>query len=182
MQTFNIGKYKVVLKEHDNNKTDNSMYETVIDFGYEDNKTIVVQVLCGTESRNVAFLVPLYMPVEHFAVPSDNKIFMMFNDILCVFNPETCKIEQEKELETMGTMFLAFAYEKDFILYGEVEIYRVDKNLNVLWEFSGKDVFVKKSGGEPAFQMKDDRICLYDFSDNYYEIDYEGNILMEIQL
>ena len=77
---------------------------------------------------------------------------------------------------------MAFAYEKEFILYGEVEIYRVDKNLNVLWEFSGKDVYVKKSGGEPAFQMKDDRICLYDFSDNYYEIDYEGNILMEIQL
>ena len=100
MQTFNIGKYKVVLKEHDNNKTDNSMYENVIDFGCEDNKTIVVQVLCGTESRNVAYLVPFYTQVEHFAVPSDNKLFMMFNDILCIFNPETCKIEQKNELET----------------------------------------------------------------------------------
>lgn len=27
-------------------------------------------------------------------------------------------------------------------------------------------------GKEPAFEMKCDRICLYDFEVNYYEIDY----------
>ena len=34
-------------------------------------------------------------------------------------------------------------------------------------------------GEEPAFEMKSDRICLYDFEDNYYEIDYDGNVIKD---
>ncbi|MDE7205768.1 MAG: hypothetical protein K2N90_01155 [Lachnospiraceae bacterium] len=34
-------------------------------------------------------------------------------------------------------------------------------------------------GEEPAFEMKRDRICLYDFEDNDYEIDYDGNVIKD---
>ena len=67
----------------------------------------------------------------------------------------------------------------DFILYGEVEIYRVTPDLSIKWSFSGKDIFVRYHNNEPepAFKMKKDRICLYDFGDNYYEINYDGILL-----
>ena len=42
-----------------------------------------------------------------------------------------------------------------------------------LWAFSGKDIFASVSGKLP-FEIKDELICLYDFEDNYYEIDFEG--------
>ncbi len=32
---------------------------------------------------------------------------------------------------------------------------------------------------EPAFEMKDERIRLYDFSDNYYEIDCNGKVIRD---
>ena len=47
------------------------------------------------------------------------------------------------------------------------------KNRGV-WAFSGKDIFASVSGKLP-FEIKDELICLYDFEDNYYEIDFEGN-------
>lgn len=34
-------------------------------------------------------------------------------------------------------------------------------------------------GKSLAFEMKSDRICLYDFEDNYYEIDYDGNVIKD---
>ncbi len=86
----------------------------------------------------------------------------------------------EKHIDPMGTMFEAHAFGEDFILYGETDIYRVDNDLNIKWRFSARDIFVRQSGREPAFQMKEDRICLYDFWENYYEIDYDGNLLLDV--
>lgn len=63
------------------------------------------------------------------------------------------------------------------ILYDETDIYRIAEELLILWRFSGRNIFVRCAGDEPAFEMKVDRICLYDFKDNYYEIDYNGNLV-----
>ncbi|MDE5737188.1 MAG: hypothetical protein K2H93_02355, partial [Oscillospiraceae bacterium] len=65
------------------------------------------------------------------------------------------------------------------ILYGEYIIYRIAKDLSIKWEFSGRDIFVRYEGNAPAFIMKKDRICLYDFEDNYYEIDYNGKLILD---
>ena len=60
-----------------------------------------------------------------------------------------------------------------FIIYGEQYIRMIDNNLNELWNFSGKDIFVSISGKNP-FEICNDRIKLYDFEDNYYEINFDG--------
>lgn len=44
------------------------------------------------------------------------------------------------------------------------------------WSFSGKDIFVSLSNKKPV-ELRDNSICLYDFEDNYYEIDYDGNVI-----
>lgn len=41
-----------------------------------------------------------------------------------------------------------------------------------------KDIFASVSGKEP-FELCEDRIKLYDFEDNYYEIDFWGIILTD---
>ena len=74
-------------------------------------------------------------------------------------------------------MFTPYPYQQDFILYGEVEIFRVRSDLSLVWSFSGWDIFVRSSGNEPAIVLKPDCICLYDFSDHSYELDYDGNLL-----
>ena len=81
------------------------------------------------------------------------------------------------ERHAFGPIFAAYEYEGDYILYGEVDIYRVDKDLNEKWRFFGEDIFITGSG-EEGFLMKEDRICLWDFMGKYYELDYNGNELV----
>ena len=104
----------------------------------------------------------------------------MLNDVLCIFDPVTLEIMKKATISPFGTMFEVHPFGKDYILYGETEIYRISENLKEIWSFSGEDIFVRCGSNESAFEMKNDRICLYDFLGNYYEIYYDGNIITEI--
>ena len=64
--------------------------------------------------------------------------------------------------------------KKGYIIYGEIEITMLDFNFEKQWSFSGKDIFASISGKEP-FKILENSICLYDFEDNYYEIDFDEN-------
>lgn len=82
----------------------------------------------------------------------------------------------------MGTRnFNSFPYKQDFILYGELDIFRVTSNLSIQWQFSGKDIFVSYNDDAPAFEMKSDRIYLRDFEGDHYEIDYDGKLIQTLK-
>ena len=48
--------------------------------------------------------------------------------------------------------------------------------LNRLWSFSGADIFASVTGKNPV-ELRERSIVLYDFEDNRYEIDYDGNVI-----
>ena len=54
----------------------------------------------------------------------------------------------------------------------------LDLEFNKVWSFSGRDIFVARTNRK-SFELCDNSIKLYDFEDNYYEIGYDGNILVE---
>ena len=160
---------------------DNKQYDKIINLmrNEERTKTISIKIEKDENIKEVALIVPFFTYVDKCALPTEQYIFFMFDKLLCLFNPITMEIVKQTEIPSSGTMFSLLSYDKDFILYGEMEIYRVTKDLKIKWEFLGKDIFVRYKGEEPAFEMKEDRICLYDFEDNYYEIDYDGKIIEE---
>ncbi len=105
----------------------------------------------------------------------------MLNDLLCLFNLESLDIDKQQKLDTIGTMFASYPYKQDFILYGELDIFRVTSNLSIQWQFSGKDIFVSYNDDAPAFEMKSDRIYLRDFEGDHYEIDYDGKLIQTLK-
>ena len=58
----------------------------------------------------------------------------------------------------------------------ETEITMVDRDFNKKWSFSGKGIFASFSG-KHFLEISNNSICLYDFEKNYYEIDFNGNLL-----
>ena len=102
---------------------------------------------------------------------------MVFQDIFCILNPETLEIENKHEID-IGQVFAVCPYKEDFILHGELSICRVNRNLELLWEFDARDIFIRQDD-DPAFEMKPDRICLYDWLGYYYEIAYDGILITE---
>lgn len=75
-----------------------------------------------------------------------------------------------------ATCFSIHRYKDTFITHGEMSVSRIDKNGNILWLYSGADIFVCLYEGTP-FEMHDTYIALTDFNGSTYKIDYDGNTI-----
>ncbi len=143
-------------------------------------KLIEIRVDLYGDIKKILLVASYHTPIDSFVALHDDGLFFMLNDVLCIFDPVTLEITKKATIAPLGTMFEVHPFGKDYILYGEIEIYRISEKLEEKWSFSGADIFVRCDSNESAFEMKDDMICLYDFLGNYYEIDYDGNIITEI--
>lgn len=80
------------------------------------------------------------------------------------------------DADLYGCAFGLYRAKDGYFIHGELEIAKYDYVFNKKWSFSGRDIFVSSSNKQ-AFRLLDDRVCLYDFEDNYYEVDYNGKQL-----
>ncbi|MCR5741858.1 MAG: hypothetical protein K6G38_05325 [Gammaproteobacteria bacterium] len=84
------------------------------------------------------------------------------------------KLYKENTFEPYGI----YEINNGYIVHFELTIYKIDENGNVLWEFSGNDIFTGLNKDEDYYISFDDKsIKLHDFNDNYYILDFEGNVL-----
>ena len=81
-------------------------------------------------------------------------------------------------LEVEDCPFGLYSVPDGYIVHGELEIAMYDKHFRLKWRFGGRDIFAS-STDKQVFRMLEDRICLFDFWDNYYEIDYNGKLLVD---
>lgn len=77
-------------------------------------------------------------------------------------------------LESNGCNFEIHKVNDGYLIYGEIDITMLNHDLQKKWSFSGYDVFCSITG-KKSFEIKPNYICLYDFYDNYYEIDFDGH-------
>jgi len=56
-----------------------------------------------------------------------------------------------------ATCFEIYKYESDYIVHGELEITRLDKNGRIVWKFSGSDIFTTPTGRDD-FKLHGDTI------------------------
>ena len=82
------------------------------------------------------------------------------------------------ELDT-AEAFSLYRVRGGFLIHGELEIIKFDDNLNKLWEWVGNDILVSISG-KKSLELTKSSIRVTDFSDNFYELDYDGNLIRQI--
>jgi len=111
---------------------------------------------------------------DSFIIEDDKIWIRICNKIYC-FSIPTLKLIWHKEFD-FATNFSFHKLEEDFIIYGEVEIFRITKNGEILWRFSGYDIWINLDGKIP-FNMKSNKIQLCDFQSNEYVLDFDGNLL-----
>lgn len=145
------------------------------------SKTLLLNIkdITHTIEKRIILEVSFYTPSDEFAFIEDNSLFLFLNDIVCEYDIQTGEMINKKSMDFTGTLFSVYRYQQDFIMYCEMDIIRMTRNLDVVWDFGARDIFVRYQGEEPAFEMMPDRIRLYDFSDNYYEIDYDGKVIKD---
>jgi hypothetical protein len=77
-----------------------------------------------------------------------------------------------------ATCFQIFKHEDDYIIHGELQVTKLDKDGNKKWEFGGADIFVSIDN-EDEFKIESDGILLTDFAKTKYKIDFDGKLLWD---
>ena len=75
-----------------------------------------------------------------------------------------------------ATCFQIFKLQDDYIVHGELQVAKLDKNGIIKWVFGGADIFVSIDN-EEEFKIESDGILLTDFSKTKYKIDFDGKLI-----
>ena len=132
----------------------------------------------GVRNVDIALIGDYYTYPEDCAILEDDILTVLQNDYITLIDLKLVRIIACYELDVFGTTFSIYRMSDGYLIYGEIEIIKLDNEFNVAWKFSGRDIFVSISG-KNAFEIAEQSIKLYDFEDNFYEIDFDGKLINE---
>lgn len=157
---------------------DNKHYDLVLnpdDYYHNDfSNTLAIAIDIFAKTFNIALIGSFYSYDTDCAVIDGDILTVMQNNTITQLNVLNGEMTLHKHFECFGCNFGLYKVKLGYVVYGEIQILMLDQNFEVKWRFSGKDIFVSCSGKTP-FKLCENSIRLYDFNDEYYEIDYNGN-------
>lgn len=109
-----------------------------------------------------------------FAITNDTILICCCDKIYSVSIPEL-KINWKKRFDP-ATCFAIHPFQDDFIIHGELQITRINREGNEKWKFIAGDIWVTPDGKE-SIELTDSRIKLTDWEGYVYELDSNGQEL-----
>ena len=116
--------------------------------------------------------------VDGCALLDDQFLIIMMNEQFFKINVLDGTVVDYKALDIFGCNFAIFRIERGYVVHGEIDILFLNEKFERNAGFSGRDIFVSISEKNP-FMLTEDTVQLYDFEDNYYEINFEGKLINE---
>ena len=158
--------------------TDNKPYDLVLN-PYQIKrsdfyKVFAIEIDLYDKVMRIALIGDYYSYDDDCAVLDGEILTVLQNDTISQINIKDGALMFTKKFDCFGCNYGIYKVKKGYLIYGEIEILMLDFDFNLMWKFSGKDIFVSVTG-KKAFELCEDSIKLYDFEDNFYEIDYDGN-------
>ena len=161
---------------------DNRHYDVTLNpchYRYFDHpKTFSIHIDLFSKEYFIALIGSFYCYAEDCAVLEGDILTVLQNDLVTQINITDRSIIRYAVLDCPGCGLALYKVKKGYIIYGEIEIVMLDHALVTQWTFSGKNIFVSMSG-KKSFELGEDSIGLYDFEDNYYEIDLDGKLIKQ---
>ncbi len=108
----------------------------------------------------------------HAVIVEDARFLICCSDtIFCLSVPDLTLIWRTQA--DQASCFEIYVYEDSYIVHGEFEISRLEKNGKIIWQQSGADIFTTPTGLQD-FSMTDKFIIAKDFENRTYKFDYDG--------
>jgi hypothetical protein len=184
MQQYKAGKYRIeIFKEENINafSTDNvNRYDidyidkldyqpsTVIGIKlYYDEKQLTSAVIGATGGATGIGGNSTIIEYDRFLICCSDSIF-------CISIPDLALLWRRQADEV--TCFEIFKYQDTYIVHGELNISRLNKNGEVLWQQSGADIFTTLDGKDD-FIVTENYILATDWENIKYKFDYDGNVV-----
>ena len=80
-----------------------------------------------------------------------------------------------------ATCFGIHYLDDDYLVHGELELTRLNKNGQIVWQKSGRDIWTTQEGVDDL-AIYDNHILATDWSDFTYKFDFDGNLLDEYKV
>jgi hypothetical protein len=105
----------------------------------------------------------------------DRIVICCSDSIFCLSIPDLSLLWETKA--DTATCFQIFKYEADYIVHGELEISRISKYGEIIWQQTGADIFITLNPSKKDFIITGDYILTTDWGNREYKFDLEGNPL-----
>ncbi len=184
MQQYTIGKYRIEIFKEENinvSSTDNvnqydldyidkSNYQpsTVIGIKLYDNDKQLTSAVIGTTGSGTG------IEGNSIIIEYDRILICCSDSIFCLSIPYLALLWRRQADE--ATCFEIFKYQDSYIVHGELNISRFNKNGEVLWQQSGADIFTTLDGKDD-FKLTENYILATDWRNGRYKFDYDGNVV-----
>lgn len=139
-------------------------------------RTLSIHVNLFSHEYRIALVGPYNTFDYDCAILEDERLIVLQDNLITVISILDGAMIDKIEIDCLGCNFGIYKVKNGYIIYGEIEITMLDFEFQKKWSFSGRDIFVSITGKEP-FELRENSISLYDFEDNHYEIDYNGELV-----
>jgi outer membrane protein assembly factor BamB len=108
-------------------------------------------------------------------VENDRFLVCCSNSIFCLSIPDLTLLWRTQA--DQATCFEIYKYHDSYIIHGELEISRLDKDGKILWQQSGADIFTTVDGKD-SFVITDTHILVTDWENRKYKFDFNGQSIL----
>lgn len=130
---------------------------------------------------SIALLDLICSGCEPYAVLSGNTLTVILFSAIMQLNLDNGLITRYVECDNMGGLFEIHQISNGYIIYGEGNIFRYDLELNRIWSFSGRDIFVSQTGVK-SFWIGNELIHCIDWEGWHYVLDFDGKLTRETRI
>lgn len=157
--------------------TDNKFYNHVIQMEeYSRNDFVCaycISVHSLMDDYKIALVGRAYGNIENCALLEDNRLVILVDDYIVFFDLIAKNLEMKIKVLDFGTGIEIYPFDDGYIVNGEVFIIKVDKSGKKIWDFGGRDIWVKPNG-ESSINILGDSLLLTDFEGYNYYVDKYG--------
>lgn len=107
-------------------------------------------------------------------VDNDRIIVCCADTLFCLSIPSLALIWRCQGDE--ATCFEVYNRRGSYIVHGEIQISRIDRNGNIMWQRSGADIFTTPEGLD-TFTIDQDYILVTDWEYRKYKFNFDGELL-----
>lgn len=136
---------------------------------YQDNQIINSCIIIGSGGATGVH--------QNSSLLNNNQLVICCCDTIFCLTLADLELKWKTQAD-QATCFKLFKLQNDYLVHGELQITRLDKDGKIKWQFGGADIFVSIED-EEEFKLAEDHIMLTDFGKTKYKIDFDGKLLWD---
>ena len=172
--------FNVEIKQIDMS-TNTEKFDYIYDFENHKNEELytVLAIKSITEDREtqIALFCDFCGDYECCTVLNNEKLIIAKFNTIYEINLLRSEARYKQFTDLAGAIGL-YKLDDGYIIHGEMEILKLDFELNIIWQFCGADIFVSPQG-EKSFKLLEDKVELVDFENNRYTINLNGELIKQ---